>query len=370
MPRPPRWLVAWPLGVLVAALAVLGLRPRGQGGVVVAARWGWSMAGTLSALLSRPRPLPLSGLPPLGSAGEIVLTAHLAGWEDAAIALAGTGRSVLALAAPWHRSPHAAAAMRDLRARGGVRTVPRGMAGWREAVRHVAGGGTLVALVDSLSPRGRRAVPFVNGPVGAPDALVALARRRGALLLVAAPDADGWAARVLPVDTDVNTLADEVVRTLRDAASSRPWDWAWVRALALVCVVLGGCVAPSDPVVTALPWGQPGGLDGWEAEARGLRWTGTAPTLGDGVLSAQSASVRWEDGGPVGIFGELHWEGGGITLTAPEGEGRWPQGPFQLRDARLVAGDGPPTTVPLLGWGGDGGLRCGGCVLEGLGAAP
>ncbi|MCO4769055.1 MAG: hypothetical protein KDA24_03430, partial [Deltaproteobacteria bacterium] len=281
----------------------------------------------------------------------------------------------LVIAAPWPRLPRSEAAVRALRARGGVQSLPRGRASLETATRHLRGGGLVVVLVDSLNPKraGRRALPFVDEAVGAPDGLVAWAARQGAALHVAVAGgtefrlkrlrAGGEAERLPRHETE--QLSNIVVEALATQSRERPWEWAWVRALALLTLmcVAGGC--GTNEQLPPLP------LDAsaWRADVTDLRWEGHSQGAALTFESA-AARVRVVDGGWVGGFEDvqLAWardDSPAVTLRGATAFGTFPAGPLTVSSATYAI-DGVEGTTDELRWRGGRDLVCGGCPLESL----
>jgi len=336
-------------------------------------RWGWALGGNVAALCGVAEPVAATGFP--ASPGPaVVLAAHSGPWEAGAAELARRGHQPLIIAAPWPRLPRTERVVRELRGRLGVTALPRGRAAAEAATRHLRGGGWVVVLIDSLNPTrpGRRALPFVDGAIGAPDGLVSWAARQGASVLVAQAAGQSFTLRSVllggdarrPPHAEVQAASDEVVRVLAQRARARPWEWAWVRALAVltVAVVVNGCSLgdplpplPTDPAA-------------WRADVESLSWEGE---LGDGGLtfSARAARVRQVDASWVGAFEDvtLQWEDAqrAVEVQGASAVGSFPQGPLTLREVRYAV-DGVSGETPQLAWLGGGELACGGCPLETL----
>jgi len=294
----------------------------------------------------------------------------------------------LVIVAPWPLLPRCEHEVLRLRARYGVASVPRGRRGWVRATQHLRDGGAVVVLVDSASaaPAGRRAAAFVDGMIAAPDAVVAWAARNGAALWAAVPAAAGFQLHVLRAaapahsapQAAVRAASDRSVRLLRDAVASRPDHWAWIRPLVVLSLasflVLPACmgIEPRPP----LPL-EPGN---WTAEASGVEWSGTVQGEFRARLSAASLQGRWLDSGADGRFEDVslsfsRGEGEAPVgeIQARSGQGRWPMGPFLLRDARWTLRAGLVPQLPQgqlqgsqkeIGWTEVGHLSCGGCALE------
>jgi hypothetical protein len=247
-----------------------------------------------------------------------------------------------------------------------VLTAIRGRSGWRAATKHLRRGGTVVALVDSLSPRrrGRRPLPFIEGDIGAPDALLSWAQRQGAHAYVALGHPTGFA--IEPIGG-----SDHCVRRLKEAVEQHPASWAWVRALALFALMfpvlaLSGCLGPAPlPPLPKDP-------EAWQARAEELVWVGSVGDALRGRFVAASGEGRWQDGSPVGDFTDVQielWSSDtGLKLAEIKAEaaaGDWPAGPVSFEEVEWVlpvAGQEGHLDVAFwtdeLGWG------CGGCPLE------
>ena len=362
----------WPFGSLRARAraAHLPVRP---------ATRGWALGGVLLDLVGCPRRLSIedAGLREGPERfGLVVLGAHLGPWEAGARELARRGLKPLVVAAPWPRLPRTERTVRWLRGRHGVQSVARSPAGWRKATRHLRGGGAVVVLVDSASAkrRGRRPVPWVEGEIGAPDAVIAWALRNRAELWTAVGEGRGYRLRRLPAGPVVELLSDRVVSDLRSGVRRSPSHWAWVRALAAVALLVGtplaACTTPAP--IPPLPIDP----EGWVAEAAGAEWTGSLAIAPRAVLQARTARFSVDGGGANGFFEGLDLHLYGETGMEPwghvwskEARGSWPDGPLHLTLVgwEVQAGDellrGSKKTVE---W--DEGFRCGGCPLEGVGA--
>ncbi|MEE2828614.1 MAG: hypothetical protein VX498_05470, partial [Myxococcota bacterium] len=246
----------------------------------------------------------------------------------------------------------------------------------KAATRHLRSGGTVVALVDSLSSvrRGRRAVPFIEEPVGAPDALIAWAQRQGAALAVAVGNPRGFVIRELE-PASVGERADRCVALLRSGIRHHPSNWAWVRALAMfalglpmVAVTSLGCTASE-----ALP-PIPRDPDHWLVEVEGLEWSGSLPGRVQGRFRGARAQGKWVEQAPAGHFEtilvELWSEDTGIFLARIEAEravGTWPEGPLSFEEVewQLQSVD-EAGQIARASWSASEGWRCGGCALEAL----
>lgn len=359
-------LLTWPLSDLRRRSRTAGLRVSPLG-------WGAAMGRTLCALLGAGPAVQVHEHDPLrpdDGRGLLVLTAHLGPWEAGAAELARWGLEPSVLAAPWPRLPRTERLVERLRARIGVRSLVRGNRGWREATRRLRDGGTVVVLVDSASPdrRGRRPLPFVDGAIAAPDALIRWARRQGAEVRVAAWSGGGFAI-ASPGSGTAQEAAEQVVTRLRAAVRASPSEWAWVRALA--CLAVGVLALPACAPEPVPPL--PRHAENWIVEAEGPTWSGPLPNRMTGDFAAERATVQWRDGAPHGRFEGVEVELGGAsgdllgTLHAASGEGTWPAGPLELRQVRWTltepAGEGELDTLT---WRDDGRWSCGGCPLEEL----
>ena len=334
------------------------------------------MGRTFCALLGASSPLRIEGeklLVPT-SGGLVVLGAHLGPWESGAAELARRGLRPAVIAAPWPRLPRTEHRVALLRGSAGVLSLSRGRSGWRGATEHLRAGGTVVVLVDSASGSrpGRRAVPFVDGSIGAPDALIDWARRQGASVCVAVGFRDGFRLHGLG-DGSVQDRADRAVELLRRGIERRPSQWAWVHALASllllgsVSVLSSGC--ESVGAVPPLPLAP----EAWEAEASGLAWTGPLPGGLEARFEATEARVRWQDDAPDGHFEQVRitlWDEQGSPLGSVQshtGEGSWPAGPLRLDEVSWsVLSLGQSGTLPTLVWEPGTRFGCGGCALESL----
>jgi hypothetical protein len=368
---------------LVAAVATLcwpflDLRRRARAEGVVLRPWAWGaqLGRTFAALVGSRPSIVVEGWNqlPRDGRGVVVLTAHLGTWEAGASELAARGMRPAVIAAPWPRLPRTERAVAGLRAAAGVASIRRGTAGWREATRHLRSGGTVVVLIDSASPSrpGRRPVDFVDGRIAAPDAVVGWAKRQGADVWAAVGSEEGFvmhglsSARVDVDDAGIRTISDRAVSLLRRGVRERPAQWAWVRALAAVALMVGtaACAADEVPPVPDTP-------EGWEIIADQPSWEGF---LKDGTRTkfvARRAIVEWKDRAPHGRFEgiDVHfYTADGQTtlgrLWASKAVGTWPDGPM---------------TLTMVGWAietpkdtgsldqityADGSWSCGGCALE------
>lgn len=357
-------VAAWPI-------SDVRRRARRAGVAVSPLRWGASVGSNLASVLGAPPLLQVEGFPDRPGPA-VVLAGHQGPWEAGAAELARRGVRPLVIAAPWPRLPRTAAFVAACRAAHGVRSEPRGRATLAAATRHLRDGGWVVVLVDSLHPRrpGRRATPFVDAEVGAPDGLVAWAARQGAAVLVATAQertfslqevlAPGVPAR--PSTARVHRVADAVVATLRSRALERPAEWLWVRALATLCLAALASCAPTElPPLPLEP-------DRWLAEAEGLRWQGS---IEDGPAHFEAAVARGRrvDGSFVGGFEgvALRWETDGkeVVIEGRTAFGSVPGGPLTVTGARVHV-DGVGGEVAELTWSGGRGITCGGCPLEDL----
>ncbi len=297
----------------------------------------------------------------------LILAAHLGPWEAGAVALAERGLRPHVLAAPWPRLPRTEALLAELRARAGVRSLPRDRAGWRAATRQLRSGGTVVVLIDSANPRrpGRRALPFVDGSIAAPDALVRWARRRGAPVWLAVGSDGGFDLQPL----SMADAADVAVSTLAEAVRREPSSWAWAHALAaLVFSLLPACAPPDVPPLPTDP-------ASWVAEAEGVTWQGRLDEGWSATLSATRAEGRWVDGRIDGQFDTLIVgllpDGADVPIavaTARTAEGAWPRGPLRMQDAAWDIDGRAEGRAPTITWLGGARWSCGGCPLEALAA--
>jgi len=393
-----RFLVPFIAGVLTTlGWPFVGLRLRSLrvGHRVSPWTWGQGMGRGLYDLLGTARSLQITG--DLGNSaspagGLLLLGAHLGPWEAGAAELARRGYRPMVLAAPWPRLPLSAQALAARRAELGVVTATRGRRGWRAATLHLRAGGTVVALVDSLSALrpGRRPLPFIEDDVGAPDALLAWAERQGARSLVALGHPGGFlieeltppqlssGAPALRPDSQGDAAAEErlwkadhCVRRLREAVEAHPASWAWIRALALLVLMLPVLSLSACPAPDLLP-PIPKDPDAWVASAEELVWTGTLGAALRGRFVAASGEGRWKAGGPEGQFDQVKidvWSTDtGLKLAevqADLGRGRWPQGPASFEDvhwALPVAGQ--QGQLDVASWSEESGWSCGGCPLE------
>ncbi len=295
----------------------------------------------------------------------LILAAHLGPWEAGAAALARRGLRPHVVPAPWPRLPRTEALLADLRESAGVRSLPRDRTGWTEATRQLRNGGTVIALVDSANPLkpGRRPLPFVDQDIAAPDALVAWARRQGAPIWVAVGSEEGFRVQRL----EMADAADVAVATVAHAARARPSSWAWVHALAAFALAWLPACGP-DPVPPL-----PTDPAAWTVEAEGVEWSGSVDETWSATMSASRAVGRWEEGaigrfetvivGLVPVGADVPF----AVATARVGEGVWPGGPFELRDASWDIDGRIQGTSPTATWLGDR-FSCGGCPLEALAA--
>ncbi len=361
------------LALLIWPISDLRRRSRAAGLRVSPLAWGAAMGRTLCALLGAGPGVRVHEEDPLRpepGSGLLVLAAHLGPWEAGAAELARRGLDPTVLAAPWPRLPRTERLVERLRLARGVRSVVRGGAGWRAATRRLREGGTVVVLVDSASPgrRGRRPQPFVDGPIGAPDAVIRWARRQGAEVRVAEWSEGGYRIRAAGAGP-VREVADSVVARLRDAVRASPSEWAWVRALAclpLALLLLPGCPGEQVPPLPRDP-------EHWVARAEGASWSGPLPNRMVGTFSAERAEVRWRAGAPHGRFEAVAVELSGSSgawlggFEAERGEGTWPEGPLELTDVRWrLAEPESEGRLETLTWRDDGRWTCGGCPLEEL----
>ncbi|HCP48165.1 MAG TPA: hypothetical protein DIU15_19155 [Deltaproteobacteria bacterium] len=384
-------LLSVSLGALVCTMAWpfsdLRRRIRQSGVRVSPAVLGACYGRNLAILLGAPCPLNVRGWKDGAGAtrkrGRVVLAAHLGPWEAGGQVLSQRGLDSAVIAAPWPGLPRTARVVARLRRRNGVQTFFRGRAGWRAATEHLRSGGCVVVLVDSGRGSGphRRAGPFVDEAVAAPDAVVAWAQRQGADVWVAAGRSDGFDLHELdPKPLQAPVLADEALAILRGAALSQPSQWGWVRALAVCAlwVVCGGWGCNVGPLPPPLP------LDpaGWTVEAEQVQWSGPVAGHGQGHFAAHRAVGTWEAGQPQGRFEgvtlSLSGTKGSMSLAhieAASAHGSWPDGPLHLFGVRWGLEAGVLEDVPEglrsgaladATWLGDAGWNCGGCLLETL----
>ncbi len=387
---PPR--ILQPLLVAVGTVAAVSLWPwlavrrRAAAAGLAVSPWAWgaSMGRMLGGLLQDDVGVEVDGwdeaVASAGSRGVLVLGGHLGPWEAAAAELARRGRPPTVVAAPWPGLHRAEEWLRVRRSRRGVTGVPRGRAGLRTATESLRRGGTVVVLVDGVSPdrAGRRACPWVLGRLGAPDALIAWALRHGAAVWVAEGRPRGVTLHVLAPAADpergepgrVRSLSDRAVALLDAAVRRRPEAWAWVRPLALLMLGLSlGCGAD-------LPEPLPLQADAWDAEVVDLAWDGeirNGEGSGPARFFAESAVVRWVDGAPEGRFRRVEitapradGEPSSVRIEAATANGRWPDGPLRLQDVRWEAVGVPAGRLPVLAKAAGGAWDCGGCDLEEL----
>ena len=228
-------------------------------------------------------------------------------------------------------------------------------------------------LVDSLHPNrtGRRPVPFVDELVGAPDGLVAWSARQGAALYTATSAGDtftverlrsaGLAARLPRSETE--GLADRVVQHLARAARARPWEWAWVRALAVCTLTILPFGCAQEPGLPPLPLDH----EAWRADMTDLHWEGD---MDQGPLSfdARVARVRLVDDQWAGGFEEVRlvWSGEHrLEVRGATALGTFPGGPLTVHGVRFSI-DGVDGAAETLTWTRGRRLTCGGCPLETL----
>jgi len=319
----------------------------------------------ITGCLPAPPPAPCDELGE-PARGMLLLGAHLGPWEAGAAELARRGFRPMVLAAPWPRLPRSAAALATRRASLGVRTATRGRSGWRSATQHLRSGGTVVALVDSLSPLhpGRRPLPFVEGDVGAPDALIAWAQRQGAHTALALGHPSGF-------HIEASAGADHCVTRLRQAVEQHPSSWAWVRALALLALMLPTLVLSSCVAADPLP-PLPRDPAAWQATAEDIVWTGVLNSGLRGRFAAVSGAGLWEDGAPIGEFTAVRidlWSSDtGLKLAelnALRGQGHWPIGPVSFEEVSwTLPAAGQQGQLDVASWASGSGWACGGCPLE------
>lgn len=356
-------LLSWPFGSLRRRARRAGLRPL---------RWSRLLADNLASLIGVRVPLRIEDWPAdLEGRPTVVLAAHLGVWEAGAAELARRGQRPLVLAAPWPRLPRCEMLVRTLRARSGIETHPRGRDGLRVATRALRDGRWIVVLVDSANPDRprRRALPFGDGQIAAPDSLVRWAAQNGAALVVATAEDRTFTLRTVtapqsperlpPVTVQAN--ADTVVRHLGAVVARAPSSWAWVRPLAAIALMLGTACAPAPlPPLPTEP-------DRWRADLEGIAWSGP---LGDweGSLTAERGRARLVDESLVGAFEDLtltlSTDGRDRgTVAARSALGSLPAGPLTLRDVRWDV-DGLTGELPTLVWTEQGTWSCDGCSLE------
>lgn len=232
--------------------------------------------------------------------------------------------------------------------------------------------------MDSLSALrpGRRALPFVGGEVGAPDSLIAWAKRQDCSVRVALGDPRGFCVEELDGSAPVEASSERCVSLLSAAVEAHPASWAWVNALALLALALStlflgpvGCAEPEllPPV--------PRAAEDWRGEAQGLTWTGEVPGQMRARLRAESATGIWRGNQPLGNFEGLELElwssETGVLLArvdAESAEGTWPGGPLDLRLVDWqIPSRGDSGQVDSLRWTDSQGWSCSGCPLEGVG---
>lgn len=101
--------------------------------------------------------------------------------------------------------------------------------GMRRLYRVVAGGETVVMLLDAFDPRFRLALeyPFLGGRLHVAAGILRVARRTGAGLLYGVVKEHGWRVgvelRALPADPEA-AMAQAVAELERDVRE-RPWEW-------------------------------------------------------------------------------------------------------------------------------------------------
>lgn len=325
--------------------------------------------------------------------GTLFLAAHLGPWEAGASELARRGQRPMVLASPWPRLPRSAAELARLRARHGVRTAFRGREGWREATEWLRSGGTVVALVDSLSadPSHRRALRFVGSELGAPEALLRWADRQGAITGVAVGAPDGFGLHRLWGEDRSRVC----VELLDQGVRRNPSAWAWVHALAgavlalpslllfLLLSVSGSLSACSSE--ERLP-PLPSHPEEWFLEAEGLRWHGLLGKELRGELRAARGTGRIGDLPDQAVDMKLEtirlraWSRDtGLEILALQAErfsGRWPEGPASFTTVLWtvpsaetlpdLAALGSRGKLERVDWTALDGFACGGCPLEGL----
>lgn len=333
------------------------------------------MGRTMCALLgacARPAVDGESDLAPGPGTGLVILAAHHGPWEAGARELALRGLAPVVVAAPWPRLPRTEGLVARLRENAGVRSVPRGRAGWRAATRHLREGGTVVLLVDSASPRrrGRRGLPLAGGEIGAPDAVISWALRQGAEVRLARWDRGRFQIERLGPG-EAKAMADRAVERLDEAVRASPSDWAWVRALACMPLLLPLLSCDAGPLPPPLP----DDPSRWMASATDVTWTGPLPGALPGDLRARlharTARLTWRGGAPAGRFEALRIDFGSAggreiaSLAARSADGAWPDGPLLLRDVEWTVAEPAATgATSELTWRPDGSFHCGGCPIE------
>lgn len=360
--------LSWPLNSTRrrAARSGLRLRPWSWGGAL-----GASFADLLTgAPITADEPVPLAPQ----ERGTLVLAAHLGSWEAGAAELARRGLKPCVLAAPWPRLPRSERRLAALRRRRGVRSIRRSASGWKQATRRLRAGESVLLLVDSARPfgAGRRPASFADGPIAAPDAAIAWARRQGSAVWVAVGRSRRfWLHRLAEPGAHAaprtEALSDRCVELLRAEVRARPAGWAWVRALACVSLLLSACDRAELPPL-------PVEAEAWEGHAEGVAWSGPLEEGLSAGFVAERAVLRWEGGGPVGRFEAVEltvdtdvgerW----LSLVAEEGEGAWPGGPLSLHDVAWTVLGRTTGEAADLTWVG-GAWSCGGCPLEAAWAA-
>lgn len=374
----------------LAALATLSWpfldvrrRARTEGVVLRPWSWGAQLGRTLASLVGRRESIEVDGWDqlPRDGRGVVVLSAHLGPWEAGAAELAARGLRPAVIAAPWPRLPRTERRIAALRADHGVASIPRGPAGWREATRHLRHGGSVVVLIDSASGhrKGRRAVEFVDGEIGAPDAVVGWAKRQGADVWTAVGSREGFvmhgssSALVQGDEAEIRRISDRTVDLLRRGVRARPSEWAWVRALAaLGFVVLVGCGGGDS--VPPLPEGP----EGWEVVADQPRWDGHLDNGMRARFVARRAVVEWKDKKPHGRFEgiDVHFmsKDGQTPLGrvwASKANGTWPDGPLTLHMVGwAIETPKDAGSLESVTYNADGSWSCGGCALEPFLKAP
>ncbi|MCP4869979.1 MAG: hypothetical protein GY898_14805 [Proteobacteria bacterium] len=354
-------------------------RARSEGVTLRPWSWGAQLGRTLAALVGSHAPIEVVGWDqlPRDGRGVVVLSAHLGPWEAGAAELAARGLRPAVIAAPWPRLPRTERRIASLRADHGVASIPRGTAGWREATRHLRRGGSVVVLIDSASGerKGRRAVDFVDGCIGAPDAVVAWAKRQGADVWTAVGSQEGFemhgssSALIEGDEAEIRRISDRTVELLRHGVRARPAQWAWVKALAMLTfvVVVGVGCGGGDTLPPV-----PDGPEGWEVVADQPRWDGFLDNGTRAKFVARRAVVEWKDKTPHGRFEgiDVHFmSADGETVLgrvwASKANGTWPDGPLTMNMVGWAL-ETPKDAGSLdtVTYTANGAWSCGGCALE------
>jgi len=243
-------------------------------------------------------------------------------------------------------------------------------------------------LVDSASAsgRGRRALPFMGGSIAAPDAVVGWAVRNQAALWAAVAEGSTYRLHVLRAAGGGKTATEEIVQEASDrsvalfraAVVRRPAEWAWIQPLVSLLLGVGLLLSSCTPIEAFPPL--PLDPSRWTAQASGVEWSGPLRGELSGHLRAASMEGKWLDTAADGRFVDVSLSlSRGLKLEplgeirASEGLGRWPVGPFLLREAtwtlskELLPGQFEEHfqgSEREIGWTEAGLLRCGGCALE------